>query len=31
VSGVQDITPRELDAVRNRMQTILDSVKFDTK
>ena len=31
VSGVQDITPRELDAVRTRMQTILDSVKFDTK
>jgi hypothetical protein len=31
VSGVQDITPRELDAVRHRMQTILDSVKFDTK
>jgi hypothetical protein len=31
VSGVQDITPRQLDSVRNRMQTILDSVKFDTK
>jgi hypothetical protein len=31
VSGVRDITPRELEAVRNRMQTILDSVKFDTK
>jgi hypothetical protein len=31
VSGVQDITPGELDAVRKRMQTILDSVKFDTK
>ena len=31
VSGVQDISPRELDAVRHRMQTILDSVKFDTK
>ena len=29
VSGVKDITPQELDAVRNRMQTILDSVKFD--
>ena len=31
VSGVQDISPRELDAVRRRMQTILNSVKFDTK
>jgi hypothetical protein len=31
VSGVQDITPHELDAVRHRMQTILDSVKFDPK
>jgi hypothetical protein len=31
VSGVRDITPRELDAVRNRMQTILDSVHFDSK
>jgi hypothetical protein len=31
VSGVQDITPRELDAVRTRMQAILDSVKFDSK
>jgi len=31
VSGVQDISPRELDAVRKRMQTILDSVHFDTK
>jgi hypothetical protein len=31
VSGVQDITDRELDSVRKRMQTILDSVKFDTK
>jgi hypothetical protein len=30
VSGVKDITPHELDAVRSRMQTILDSVKFDT-
>jgi hypothetical protein len=29
VSGVQDITPRELDAVRKRMQNILDSVHFD--
>jgi hypothetical protein len=31
VSGVKDISPRELDAVRHRMQTILDSVKFDSK
>jgi hypothetical protein len=31
VSGVQDITPHELDAVRHRMQTILDSIEFDTK
>jgi hypothetical protein len=30
VSGVQDITPHELDAVRHRMQKILDSVHFDT-
>ena len=30
VSGVQDISPRELDAVRHRMQKILDSVHFDT-
>ena len=30
VSGVQDITPRELDLVRKRMQKILDSVHFDT-
>jgi hypothetical protein len=31
VSGVKDITPAELDAVRERMQTILDSVHFDSK
>jgi hypothetical protein len=31
VSGVKDITPAELDAVRLRMQTILDSVHFDQK
>jgi hypothetical protein len=31
VSGVKDITPGELDAVRQRMQTILDSVHFDQK
>jgi hypothetical protein len=30
VSGVKDITDRELDSVRNRMQTILDSVRFDS-
>ena len=30
VSGVQDITPHELDAVRMRIQKILDSVHFDT-
>jgi hypothetical protein len=31
VSGVKDMTPKELDAIRNRMQTILDSVHFDMK
>jgi hypothetical protein len=31
VSGVRDITDRELAAVRKRMQTILDSVHFDSK
>lgn len=30
VSGVRDITPDELNSVRNRMQAILDSVRFDT-
>jgi len=29
VSGVRDITEAELNSVRNRMQTILDSVKFE--
>jgi hypothetical protein len=29
VSGVRDISDEELDAVRNRMQAILNSVKFD--
>jgi|HubBroStandDraft_5_1064220.scaffolds.fasta_scaffold123987_2 hypothetical protein len=29
VSGVRDISPAELDAVRNRMKGILDSVRFD--
>lgn len=27
--GARDITPRELEAVRHRMQAILDSVRFD--
>lgn len=31
VSGVRDITDRELDSVRHRMQAILDSVRFDSK
>lgn len=29
VSGVRDITPDELNSVRNRMKAILDSVKFE--
>jgi len=29
--GARDITPRELEAIRKRMQTILDSVHFDAK
>jgi hypothetical protein len=29
--GARDITPRELEAVRKRMQSILDSVRFDPK
>ncbi|WP_188757820.1 hypothetical protein [Edaphobacter acidisoli] len=29
VSGVRDITPDELNSVRNRMKAILDSVRFD--
>ena len=29
VSGVQDITERELDDVRKRMQSILNTVRFD--
>jgi hypothetical protein len=29
VSGVKDITDRELDDVRKRMQSILDTVRFD--
>jgi hypothetical protein len=31
VSGVQDISDRELNSVGKRMQTILDSVHFDSK
>jgi hypothetical protein len=31
VSGVRDITDAELDSVRKRMTTILDSVHFDSK
>jgi len=30
VSGVRDISPDELNAVRNRMKAILDSVRFDS-
>ena len=29
--GARDITPRELESIRKRMQTILDSVRFDAK
>jgi hypothetical protein len=29
VSGVQDITDRELDDVRKRMQSILNTIRFD--
>lgn len=29
VSGARDITPDELNSVRNRMKAILDSVRFD--
>ncbi len=29
--GARDITPRELEAIRKRMQSILDSVHFDAK
>jgi len=31
VSGVRDITPNELNAVRHRLDSILGSVTFDTK
>ena len=31
VSSVKDITPQELDNVRNRMESILATVRFDTK
>jgi len=30
VSGVREISPRELDSVRSRLEAILDSVHFDT-
>ncbi|MCU1223889.1 MAG: hypothetical protein JWQ42_1982 [Edaphobacter sp.] len=30
-AGARDITPRELEFVRRRMQAILDSVRFDAK
>ena len=30
VSGVQDITERELDDVRKRMQSILNTIRFDS-
>jgi hypothetical protein len=31
VSGVRDITPKELDAVRSRLEVILGTVRFDAK
>ena len=31
VSGVRDITPNELNAVRRRLESVLNSVTFDTK
>jgi hypothetical protein len=31
VSGVLDITPQQIDAVRKRLESILGTVKFDTK
>jgi hypothetical protein len=31
VSGVRDIAPKELDAVRSRLEAILGTVRFDTK
>jgi hypothetical protein len=31
VSGVRDITPKELDAVRGRLEAILATVRFDAK
>ncbi|HMF65835.1 MAG TPA: hypothetical protein VK608_17235 [Edaphobacter sp.] len=30
-AGARDITPRELESIRKRMQAILDSVRFDAK
>ncbi len=31
VSGIKDITPKELDSVRQRLESILNTVKFDGK
>ena len=31
VSGVRDITPKELDEVRSRLESILETVRFDAK
>jgi hypothetical protein len=31
VSGVRDITPKELDAVRSRLEAILATIRFDAK
>jgi len=31
VSGVRDITPKELDQVRSRLESILETVRFDAK
>ena len=31
VSGVKDITPKELDQVRTRLESVLSSVRFDPK
>ena len=31
VSGARDITPQQIDAVRKRLEAILDTVKFDAR
>jgi hypothetical protein len=31
VSGAHDITPQQIEAVRKRLESILDSVKFDAR